>query len=348
VREVSLLEVKDVTFRYPTTQTPLPVLNDVSMEVGEESVVAVVGESGCGKTTLGRLATGLVQPVDGTVSFEGRDIWDLSKEGWNQYRRSVQIIHQDPYASLNPGLAVVDALTAGMRHHRIVPRRELRKEALRLLDLVGLETTGSMLARYPHQLSGGQRQRLVIARAMSLRPRLVVADEAVSMLDVSMRVSVLDLLLRLRDEERLSFVFISHDLGVVRYFARGGRIAVMFYGVMVEEGPTEDVIADPQHPYTSLLLQAIPVPDPSRARHRREKVTRAAEERIEEDPSPTGCIFSNRCPFAEEACRRERPPLAEAVPGHRAACIFPEGYRRWRRELELVRSNGTGGGGGGP
>jgi oligopeptide/dipeptide ABC transporter ATP-binding protein len=337
---MSLLEVEDVTFRYPTTETPLPVLNHVSMEVGEESVVAVVGESGCGKTTLGRLAIGLVQPVDGTVRYEGKDIWSLPKAEWNQYRRSVQVIHQDPYSSLNPGLTVMDALTAGMRHHHIVPRRELRREALRLLDLVGLETTESILTRYPHQLSGGQRQRLVIARAMSLRPRLVVADEAVSMLDVSMRVSVLDVLLRLRDEERLSFVFISHDLGVVRYFARGGRVMVMFFGVVVEEGPAEDVIANPQHPYTSLLLQAIPIPDPSRARSRRETVSQAAEERIEEDPSPTGCVFSTRCPFAEEACLGKRPPLAEAAPGHRAACIFPEGYRQWRRELDRARPAG--------
>lgn len=328
---MSLLSVKDVTHRYPTTTSQLPVLNGVSLDVDAGSVVAVVGESGCGKTTLGRLAIGLIKPMAGEVYYEDKDIWALSKDEWRAYRRSVQVVHQDPYASLNPGLMVEDTLKAGLLYHRVVRRRDLQAELFRLLDLVDLEATPAFLRRYPHQLSGGQRQRLVIARAMSLQPRLVVADEAVSMLDVSMRVSVLDLLLSLRSERQLAYIFISHDFGVVRYFSRTGRIIVMFYGVIVEEGPAEQVMTHPRHPYTFLLLDAIPVPDPRLARRRRSEATSKAEERVAGEPSAVGCVFSNRCPFAEDKCRAGAPPLAETPfaeaqpgPGHRVACWFPE------------------------
>jgi oligopeptide/dipeptide ABC transporter ATP-binding protein len=302
------------------------VLNSVSLDVDPGSVVAVVGESGCGKTTLGRLVVGLVKPLAGEVRYEGKDIWSLNHKEWDIYRRSVQVIHQDPYASLNPGLTVEDTLKAGLLYHNLVRRRDLRAELFRLLDMVDLEATPTFLRRYPHQLSGGQRQRLVIARAMGLQPRLVVADEAVSMLDVSMRVSVLDLLLSLRSEQQLAYVFISHDFGVVRYFSRTGRIVVMFFGVIVEEGPAETVISHPRHPYTFLLLDAIPVPDPRLAHRRRTEATTKAEERVTGEPSAVGCVFSNRCPFVEDKCRSEVPPLAEITPGpgHRVACWFPD------------------------
>ena len=325
---MSLLSVDNVTHRYPTTTSELPVLNGVSLEVEPGSVVAVVGESGCGKTTLGRLVVGLVKPMAGEVRYEGKDIWALPKREWDVYRRSVQVVHQDPYSSLNPGLTVEDILKAALLHHHIVRRREVRAELFRLLDLVDLEASPGFLRRYPHQLSGGQRQRLVIARAMGLRPQLVVADEAVSMLDVSMRVSVLDLLLSMRSEQQLAYIFISHDFGVVRYFARTGRIVVMFFGVVVEEGPAEEVISHPRHPYTFILLDAIPVPDPRLARRRRTEATKLAEERVTGEPSASGCVFANRCPYAEEKCRAEAPPLVEVevAPGqrHRAACWFPD------------------------
>ncbi len=323
---MSLLSVDRVTHRYPTTASELPVLNNVSLDVEPGSVVAVVGESGCGKTTLGRIVVGLVKPMAGEVRYESKDIWALTKKDWDTYRRSVQVIHQDPYASLNPGLTVEDTLKAGLIYHNLVRRRDLRTELFRLLDMVDLEATPAFLHRYPHQLSGGQRQRLVIARAMGLQPRLVVADEAVSMLDVSMRVSVLDLLLSLRSEQSLAYVFISHDFGVVRYFSRTGRIIVMFFGVVVEEGPSEDVISHPRHPYTFLLLDAIPVPDPKLAHRRRTEATSKAEERVTGEASAVGCVFSNRCPFVEDKCRSEAPPLAETAPGpgHRVACWFPE------------------------
>lgn len=318
---MTLLEVADVSHRYPTTTSRRPVLDHVGLDLAENAIVAVVGESGCGKTTLGRLVARLAVPLAGEIRFDGTDIWQTRGKALETYRRAVQIVHQDPYASLNPGLQIRTSLAAALLHHRVVSRRGLRDELLRLLRLVGLDATDDFLRRYPHQLSGGQRQRVVIARAISLRPRLIVADEAVSMLDVSMRVAVLDLMLSLRREQGLAYLFISHDFGVVRYFARGGRVVVMFYGVVVEEGPTEEVIAHPRHPYAYLLLQAIPVPDPELARRRQAE---AISENVEGEPADDGCVFANRCPFAEPVCRTTRPPLTELSPSHRVACLFPE------------------------
>ncbi|HVX46064.1 MAG TPA: ABC transporter ATP-binding protein [Mycobacteriales bacterium] len=318
---MSLLQIKDVTHRYPTTTGDRPVLDRVSIDLPEESILAVVGESGCGKTTLGRLVTRLARPVEGTVSFEGSDIWSMRGKALQNYRRGVQMVQQDPYASLNPGLTVRDSLAPGLRHNAVVRRREIGDELLRLLEIVGLDPTQDFLRRYPHQLSGGQRQRLAIARAISLRPQLVVADEAVSMLDVSMRVSILDLMLSLRETQKLSYLFISHDFGVVRYFARGGRIVVMFYGVVVEEGPAEEVINRPRHPYTYLLLQAIPVPDPDLADRRKDE---DVSEHIEGEPASVGCVFANRCPFAEAKCRASRPPMNPISDTHSVECFFPE------------------------
>jgi oligopeptide/dipeptide ABC transporter ATP-binding protein len=318
---VSLLQLTDVSHRYPTTTGDRPVLDEVNLSLDEDSILAVVGESGCGKTTLGRLVSRLSRPLAGTIEFGGDDIWALKGKSLQAYRRSVQLVQQDPYASLNPGLTVRDCLAPGLLHQHIVTRRGLEEELVRLLGIVGLDTDSEFRRRYPHQLSGGQRQRLAIARAISLRPKLVIADEAVSMLDVSMRVSILDLLLSLRDEQRLSYLFISHDFGVVRYFARGGRIIVMFYGVIVEEGPAEEVIARPRHPYSYLLLDAIPIPDPAAAARRH---TEDVSEHVEGEPAATGCIFANRCPYVEERCRAARPPLQERGSGHRVACFFPE------------------------
>lgn len=323
---MSLLSVEQVVHRYPATLGKLPVLRNVSLDIEPGEIVAVVGESGCGKTTLGRLIAGFAEPLAGVVRFDGKDIWKLSKSEWKSYRRSVQVIHQDPYASLNPGLAVEETLKAGLVYHHLVTRREAKAEMYRLLDMVGLDASNQFLRRYPHQLSGGQRQKLVIARAMGLRPRLVVADEAVSMLDVSMRVSVLDLLLQIRDEYQLAYVFISHDFGVVRYFAYNGTVVVLFFGVIVEIGPAESVIFHPRHPYTFLLLDAIPVPDPKLARRRRTEAVKFAEERIALSAASVGCVFSNRCAYAQDKCFQEEPVLEPVEPGegHWVACWFPD------------------------
>jgi oligopeptide/dipeptide ABC transporter ATP-binding protein len=321
-----LLSVEHVSHRYQAARDARPVLQDVGIAIEPGQTLAVVGESGCGKTTLGRAVSGLIRPGAGTVNFDGTDIWKMRGADHRRYRRSVQLVHQDPYGALNPGITVEETLSTGLRHHRIVPRREVGDEVERLLGVAGLDTSRAFLQRYPHQLSGGQRQRLVIARAMALRPSLIVADEPVSMLDVSMRISILDLLKSLGQDNGLAFLFISHDFGVVRYFAAGGRIIVMFFGVVVESGPVEDVIANPRHPYTFLLLDAIPEPDPRQARRQRSEATRIAAERIETYPADTGCVFANRCPFVRDRCRSERPPSpqADGADGHWGACWYPE------------------------
>ena len=317
----SVVELRDIHHRFAKSGEAGYVLRGVSLSVGPKEVVAVVGESGCGKTTLGRIVVGLQRPTSGSVLFEGRDIWETKRREWKTFRRAVQLVDQDPYASLNPSLPIGETLGAAMSYHHVAKRRKLRDEMFRLLGLVGLEQTPDFLRRYPHQLSGGQRQRVVIARAVSLHPSLVVADEAVSMMDVSIRVSILQLLLDIQREESLSYLFISHDFGVVRFFAREGRILVVFYGVVVEEGPTEEVISSPRHPYTWMLLNALPVPDPDVARARR---VEGLEKYREGEPATSGCSYANRCPFAEQSCRESAPALVEVSPGHRSACALSD------------------------
>lgn len=317
----ALLRVDDVTHRYPNARTGRPALSHVNMSLDNNEVIAVVGESGCGKTTLGRIVSRLVEPSSGHVLLDGQDVWKFNRRELRAYRPTVQVVQQDPYGSINPALTVVEVIGGGLLRHKLASRRTVNEQVLRLLGQVGLDATPDFLTRFPHQLSGGQRQRLAIARAISLKPRLIIADEAVSMLDVSMRVSVLDLLLDLRKDRDLAYMFISHDFGVVRYFATGGRIMVMFFGVVVEEGPTEDLIRRPRHPYTYLLLESIPVPDPALAQRESAQVD---TDEIEGEPAATGCIFANRCPFVEDICRAERPPLVEKAPGHKVACHFPE------------------------
>lgn len=316
-----LLSVQDVTHVYAKGDGRT-VLDHVNLDVAANDLVAIVGESGCGKTTLGKVAAGLVKPARGQVVFAGRDIWSLSAREHKAWRPSVQLIHQDPYSSLNPGLTIGTVLSAGLLRNKLCSRREVKERVLEVLRQVGLDDTAEFMHRYPHQLSGGQRQRVAVARALSLNPRLIVADEVTSMLDVSMRVAILDLLLSFRAERAVSYVFISHDFGVVRYFAQGGRVVVMFYGVVVEEGPTEDVIQHPRHPYTWLLLQSLPVPDPSKARRGRRSQLEL-EEPVEGVAS-RGCVFSNRCPFADAKCHESRPALVERGQQHYVACYFPE------------------------
>lgn len=317
---MSLVEVDNVTHRY-SAAVARPVLDRVSLTVDDKEVVSVVGESGCGKTTLGKMIAGFVRPSAGQVRYRGRDVWGIRGDEAKSWRLAVQLVHQDPYGSLNPGLTIGATLGPGLVHNKLVRRGELRQHLLDVLRQVGLDATPEFLRRYPHQLSGGQRQRVAIARAISVQPQLLVADEVTSMLDVSMRVAILDLLRAFSREHGVACLFISHDLGVVRYFSQGGRTLVMFYGVVVEEGPTEDVILHPAHPYTYMLLQAVPVPNPGLAR---ERASARTPEQSQGEPSESGCVFANRCPFAEPECRATRPTLAELRPGHRAACYFPE------------------------
>jgi oligopeptide/dipeptide ABC transporter ATP-binding protein len=318
---VSLLEVTNVTHTY-ATGSGRPVLHGINLSTEPGEIVALVGESGCGKTTLGRMIAGLHEPTGGTISFEDTDIAQLKGRRRKQWRRKVQMVHQDPYGSLNPGLTIGSTLAPGMLQHKLATWRTVQSEMLRLLEQVGLDATPDFLQRYPHQLSGGQRQRVSIARAISLQPKLIVADEVTSMLDVSMRVAILDLLLRFARERGIGYIFISHDFGVVRYFAQGGRIAVMFFGHIVEEGPVEELITKPRHPYTHMLLQAIPVPDPAMARKRNQTEGEPEGERLIGEPASQGCVFANRCPLVQDVCRKQAPKLSDIGGGHRTACHF--------------------------
>lgn len=320
---MSLLEVKNVSHTY-ATGNGRPVLHGINLSTEPGDIVALVGESGCGKTTLGRMIAGLYEPTGGSISFEGTDIATLKGRKRRQWRRQVQMVHQDPYGSLNPGLTIGSTLAPGMLQHKIANWRNVQDKMLELLQQVGLDATPDFLQRYPHRLSGGQRQRVSIARAISLEPKLIVADEVTSMLDVSMRVAILDLLLHFAKERDLGYIFISHDFGVVRYFAQGGRIAVMFFGHIVEEGPVEELITKPRHPYTHMLLQAIPVPDPKMARNRRAVEDEPEVERLIGEPATEGCVFANRCPLVQDICRKQAPKLSDIGGGHRTACHFSD------------------------
>jgi peptide/nickel transport system ATP-binding protein len=244
-------------------------VDEVSLELEPGKVLCLVGESGSGKTTTARIAAGLTRPTAGTVRFQGTDIRSLTGDAATGFRRAVQYIHQDPYASLNPVRDVFGTLAAPLRRHRVVRgREEVRRRALELLTDVDLTPPENFLGKYPHQLSGGQRQRVAVARALTLAPRLIIADEATSMLDVSIRISLLNVLLRLRDDRGVAFLFITHDLALAKYFGWHGTTAVMHEGRLVEHGPTPRVINEPAHEYTQALLAAIPLPDPDRARPR--------------------------------------------------------------------------------
>ncbi len=325
--EVPLLRVEAVSKRFVLRRSlraalarqPSPAVQaarnvDLVLRPGE--AFGLVGESGCGKTTLGRMVLGLVRPDAGRITIEGRDPAGTAPED-RAARRRVQMVFQDPYASLNPRMRVGAALAEPIRVHGVVPPDRVGAEVASLLDRVGLPAAAAR--RYPAELSGGQRQRVGIARALALRPRLLVADEAVSGLDVSVRAQILNLLDDLRRDLGLALLFISHDLGVVEYLC--DRVAVMYLGVLVETGPTEAVFGRPAHPYTSALLRAVPRPNPARSGTARVPALRG------DPPSPvsppSGCPFRTRCPRAEAVCATEPPRVA--LPGGRwSACHFAE------------------------
>ena len=316
-----LLALDHVSQVFQTPQGDARALDDVSFGIDPGQVLCLVGESGSGKTTSAKIAAGLRHPTSGTVRFLGRDISSLPKDEFRTYRRAVQYIHQDPYASLNPVHTVVDTLTTPLRHHHLVRNKaEALDRARELLIRVDLSPPENFLFKYPHQLSGGQRQRVSVARALTLNPRLIAADEATSMLDVSIRVSLLNMLRRLSSELGVGFLFITHDLAIAKYFAWNGHIAVMYLGRIVEYGPTPLVINSPQHPYTRALLGAIPEPDPDLTRERARVSLRRAD-----IPSltrvPPGCAFHPRCPLYEPGlCDTLIPDLLDSGEDRQVAC----------------------------
>lgn len=317
-----LLRLQDVEQVFSTKQGQIPAVAGVNLQVHKGRVLCLVGESGCGKTTTARAAAGLAKPTDGVVSFRGQNINRLTRAERFGYRRAVQYIHQDPYASLNPTRTVHSSLTAGIRKNKLVASKAAAKQkAIELLELVDLTPAESYLEKYPHQLSGGQRQRVNVARSLAMNPELLICDESTSMLDVSIRVSILNTLGKLRDELGVGFMFITHDLAVAKYFAWDGEIAVMYLGKVVEQGPTPQIINDPQHPYTKALIAAVSEPDPDMA----QRVDATAGLRSAEIPSltnlPGGCTFHPRCPLFEAGnCDSLEPSLVPLEGRRRLAC----------------------------
>jgi oligopeptide transport system ATP-binding protein len=296
-------------------------VDGVSLAVDGGETLGIVGESGCGKSTLGRLLVRLETPTSGQVIFDGVDITGYSRNALRPFRREMQIVFQDPYASLNPRKRVVQIVGDPLRIHRLGSGAEIRQRVRELLEVVGLSP--SHINRYPHEFSGGQRQRIGVARALALNPRLIVADEPVSALDVSIQAQVVNLLDDLQDEFGLTYVFIAHDLGVVRHVS--DRIAVMYLGVIVEQAPADVLYERPIHPYTEALLSAIPLVDTEEsAPPPRGRIVLEGEVPSPIHP-PTGCRFHPRCRYATDICRSERPPLAAFGGGRFAACHHPLG-----------------------
>jgi oligopeptide/dipeptide ABC transporter ATP-binding protein len=318
-----LLTVSHLTKHYPMRRGLLGgargdvhAVDDVSFAIAAGETLGLVGESGCGKSTIARTVLGLVPPTGGTIAWRGQRIDALSARTMRSFRRELQAVFQDPYASLNPRMRAADIVAEPIRNFEGVSASHARQRVLELFERVGLR--GDQMVRYPYEFSGGQRQRLGIARALAPRPALIVCDEPVSALDVSVQAQVINLLVDLQQQFGLSYLFVAHDLAVVEHISH--RVAVMYLGRIVERAPVRALFASPLHPYTEALLSAVPVPDPT---VRKKRLILAGDV-----PSPTdlprGCRFHTRCPYAFDRCRTEEPALVEAAPAHFVACHLRE------------------------
>ena len=319
----TFLEVTDLKTHFPIEKGFLfkkqvgtvKAVDGINLALAKGEVLGLVGESGCGKSTLGRTILQLIPPTAGSVVLAGRNLAGLKGSALRDARGDFQMIFQDPYASLNPRMTVYDTLAEAIGAHREVSSRDMRGKVSELLQRVGLSPR--YIRKYPHEFSGGQRQRIAIARALAVEPQLIVADEPVSALDVSIQAQIINLLIKLTREMSLTMIFISHDLSVVKHIS--DRIAVMYLGRIVEVGPAVEVFEKPLHPYTKALVSAVPIPDPAREKHR-QRIILSGDPPSPINP-PVGCTFHPRCPYVVEACKAAYPPFVKYTSERRATCI---------------------------
>ena len=320
IEEINLVEVRNLVKYFPVDNSDdvVRAVDDITFDIRPGETLGLVGESGCGKSTVGKCLLRLHEPTSGEILFEGRNLVWLPNKEMQALRREMQIIFQDPYASLNPRLSILSIVSEPLKIHGVANKREQRERVADLLKKVGLDP--NYMNRYPHEFSGGQRQRIGIARALALNPKLIICDEPVSALDVSVQAQVVNLLQDLQQEFGLTYLFISHGLAVVEHIS--DRVAVMYLGKIVEIADAKELYKAPLHPYTQALLSAIPVPDP---KQKRERIILKGDVPTPINP-PSGCRFRTRCPFAIEECAQRIPELREIEPGHFAACIRVPGY----------------------